>query len=80
MKTHLMLAALLLSASTLAVPTLAEAKMAPCAKGAIVGGVAGQLIAHKALAGAVVGCAGAALAHKHHRHHRHHRTTAYYRR
>ena len=70
MKTHLMLASLLLSASTLAAPTLAEAKMAPCVKGAIVGGVAGQLIGHHALAGAAVGCAGAVIIHKHHRHYR----------
>jgi hypothetical protein len=74
MKTHLMLASLLLSASTLAAPTIAEAKMAPCAKGAIIGGVAGHLIGHHALAGAAVGCAGAAIVHKH-RHHRRHRTT-----
>ncbi len=78
MKSHLILASLLLSASALSAPTVAEAKMAPCVKGAIVGGVAGQLLGHHALAGAAVGCAGAAIVHKS-RHH-HHNTTAYYRR
>jgi hypothetical protein len=75
MKTHLMFASLLLSASTLAAPTIAEAKMAPCAKGAVIGGVAGHLLGHHAVAGAVVGCAGAAIAHKHRRHHRRHALT-----
>ena len=79
MKTHLILASLLLSASTLAAPSIAEAKMAPCVKGALVGGVAGQLIGHHALAGAAVGCAGAVIIHKSRHHHRRH-TTAYYRR
>lgn len=79
MKMHLMIASLLLSASTLAAPSIAEAKMAPCVKGAVIGGVAGQLMGHHALAGAAVGCAGAAIIHKN-RHHRRHRTSTAYRR
>ena len=73
MKTHLMLASLLLSASALTAPATAEAKLPPCAKGAIIGGVAGHLIGHHAAAGAVVGCAGAVIVHK--RHHRRHAST-----
>jgi hypothetical protein len=53
--------------------------MAPCVKGALIGGVAGQVLGHHALAGAAVGCAGAAIIHKN-RHHRRHRTSTAYRR
>lgn len=79
MKIHLILASLVLSATTLSIPAVAQAKMAPCVKGAIVGGVAGQLLGHHALAGAAVGCAGAAIIHKNRQHHHRH-TAAYYRR